>query len=209
MKIRRDPPFDVSVQIGVWAVRERVHPDGYQARDVGVRLEDGHPGPEAPDSVQPETAQRLAIAIECVRYQQFEVMVHDTETAGHDTDNRARLGVDHDGAADDGTVAAEAPLPISITEHDALCAVGDLIAGGQQSTGKRGNPECFKNSAGHKDDVHLLRPSQSGDVGFLRVPRSQRLKGSVVLAEGEVHRGGEWQSLLEGGETLCTWGIQR
>src|SRR5580692_10535281 len=102
-----------------------------------------------------ETGKRLLVALERERHQDIEVVVDDAEAARHDTGNRAHLGIDDDSAADDRTIAAEAPLPISIAEHDVLWTVGDLIVRGKLSALQRGNPERFENSVGDEDDIHF------------------------------------------------------
>ena len=102
------------------------------------------PGLRRPIPCSPKPANVCLIAIERERHQDIEVVVDDAEAARHDTDNRARLGIDDDGAADDGTVAAEAPLPVSIAEHDVLWAVGDLIAAVSSRPANGGTPSASR-----------------------------------------------------------------
>ena len=116
-------------------------------------------------------------------------MIDDAEAVRHDTDNRARLGIDHDGAADDGTVATEATLPVSIANHDVLCAVRRLIRRRQLPASQRGNTECFENPVGDKDDIDLLRLSalnrNYGDVLIRQQQRSLRV--AALRAERRDH----------------------
>src|SRR5580692_11302247 len=102
-----------------------------------------------------ETGKRLLVALERERHQDIEVVVDNAESARHDTDNRARLGIDDDGAADDRTIAAESPLPVSIAEHDVLWTIRDLIGCGELPASKRGNAERLENSVGDQDYIHF------------------------------------------------------
>ena len=131
-------------EIGSGAIRERVHPDGDEARDVGVRLGNSHSGFETTDALQSETGQGLLVAIEGEWREDVEVVVDDAETARHDTDDGARLCIDDEGGAYDGTVAAETALPVSITEDDVPGAVRDLIGGRELSASEGGTPRVCR-----------------------------------------------------------------
>jgi hypothetical protein len=61
------------------------------------------------------------------RHQQIEVVTDHLESARHHTGDHARLGVNTNGATHHARISAEAPLPVSITEHHALRSAWNLI----------------------------------------------------------------------------------
>lgn len=204
MKVRRDPPSCVQVRVSSRAIRKRVHPDRNRAHDVRVGLWNCHSGFEPPDSLICETGQWLIIALERARHQNVEVLVDDAEPARHNADNRVRLRIDVDGAPDHGTVTTEALLPVAIAEDDVLWAVGYLIGSRQLPAFEWRNAEGLEYAVGNEDGMNLLGLRQPGEVGLASGPDPQRLQGPVVLAEREIHRGGERQTFLEVSEARRT-----
>ena len=182
---------------------------GIMSRYIGVGFRDRHSRFEAPDSVISEPSQLLLIAIERKRRQDVEVLINDSETARHDADDLTRLGINHDRASDDGMIAAEATLPVSVAEHDPLWAIRDLIRGRQLHARECGNAERLEHAVSDEYDVHFFGPRQPSHVRLVCDPYPQRFKGpNVSLAEGEVHGCGEWQAVLKAGQAGCSGRIE-
>ena len=74
----------------------------------------------------------------------------------------------HDDASpDNGTIAAKAPLPVSITEHDVLWPVRNLIGSRQLPAGNGGTPKVCSTPSLIISDIHFLRLCQSSHVGLV------------------------------------------
>src|SRR5437879_4052361 len=92
------------------ALRMRSSPDpaAVPCVDFGVTLPDRGAGLQ-PADVLPVVAVALRLPLGCERQRaaEHDVVVHEDEAARHDPDNRERLAVEADVAADDLRVPAE------------------------------------------------------------------------------------------------------
>ena len=154
-------------------------------RDLGLR-HSGRARPIARRKLVTVAVVPPGVLLRSQRDRHLDVAHREEEVARRDADDRERLAVQRQAAADDRRIAAEAPLPETVGQHDDLLVAGGVVRAREQAAGRRPGAERLEEVARHAQPGHALRRPVAGEV---RVPvaeagqRRQRLVLVAVVAE--------------------------
>jgi hypothetical protein len=185
---RRDAPdIRVDARVAARGRRPRLLPERDHARDVGVRVCDGHPGLQTRDPEKREVRQLRLDALELHRaQQQIGFGVGYAKPRRHHPGDLAQPCIDVQRAPHDARVAAETALPIAVAQHDLRNVAG--LASGEPTADQRLNAERLEHADGDGDPRHLLRLAFTNDRRSTGRPDAEVLEDAVLLREGEKHR---------------------
>ena len=151
-----------------------------------------------PRNVNPVSEQPAAL--ETQRHEDVGVGIDDAEAARHHADDLVRDRLHGDDPPQDVGVAAEAALPVAMTEHHGWCPARVLISGGEPAPQLRGHPERLQRAVAHGDRSHLFGLSDAGDRRRSGRPDADVLERAVPFRVRDVHRRRQAQAARDVGE---------
>ena len=119
------------------------------------------------------------------------------EAGADHADDRVRFAVDHQRAADDGQVAAEAPLPVAVTQHRHLHIVGDFLLG-EDAAGARLAAERREEAGGDAAGRDAFRLAVAGDRAIGDPDALESFEAPDPLAEAHEGERIVWRRAREG-----------
>jgi hypothetical protein len=115
------------------------------------------------------------------------------EPAGQYADYRVRILIETNGAADDGRVSIETPLPERV-RNDRNSVAGLLVLMGKESAAQTGlYAKSVEQIRGHARGIELLGFSGAGEGGAAGMNCGDVLEGSRVLTEFQEQGGAHWE----------------
>ena len=163
------------------------------AGHVGLGRRDGDARLESPDRDEPAAARRAILLAETDGKPEVDVRIEDAEPSRHHADDRERLALDLNAAAERGAIAAEPRLPVAVAD-DREGPLADVLGLGERAAERGRDAQDRKERSA--DDLlrhHLRRQARAGDGDLER----QRYGGDVfermlaVAPVEEVRRGSD------------------
>jgi hypothetical protein len=160
-------------------------PDPKDAGRIGVGLREGHTRLEPSHAQQPEPRDQLS-PIDGEREDDVELIV-ETKCRGHHADDAVRSPVDGERPFEDGTVAAEAALPVPVGQHHGRGRAWSIVGFGEPAANRGRHTERRQHTAARRQGANFLRLSHAGDgCRDAGAPDAHVLKRHAVVGVGRV-----------------------
>src|SRR5215471_4162732 len=137
--------------------------------------------------------------------------IRKLEPCRHDADDCIRLGIDVDGAVQDGWISAESTLPQARAQHHCAVRRGTIVCRceaaaqcwldsecGEQIPGDMCSIQCFRQLTARRREVSTVvsNQGQTAEAGVLSVPHSVDTAGNLVVRKVAA-TGGRCTALVE------------
>ena len=159
---------------------------GNQPGDVGAGLSDRGARLEARHSPVAELSEEYRLSIEPVRQDERHIAIEEAERIRQDTDDLARLAVDHQRPAHGCGIASEPGSPVARGQHDGFGSARRVVRLGEHAPEHRLRAEHRQDGIRREERPHLFRLRETGDAHSAGVPQPKVLEYPAFLTVGEV-----------------------